>query len=612
MRKIELLSPAKDVECGIEAIRHGADAVYIGADRFGARAAVGNSVADIARLCDYAHLFGAKVYVTINTILYDNELSDAEKLIWKLYEVGVDALIVQDVALLRLALPPIALHASTQMNNCTAEQARFLENAGFSQIVLARELSLQEISAIHATTSLPLEAFVHGALCVSYSGRCYASQHCFARSANRGRCAQFCRLAFDLVDAEGKVLQRNKHLLSLRDMNRSGGLEEMMDAGVSSFKIEGRLKSTAYVKNVTAFYRQQIDAVIARRPDAFCRSSYGASALTFTPSLEKSFNRGFTDYFLYGKRGEWHNFATPKSMGEHIGTVCRTDSRRSVFNLNFKPGVVLQPGDGLCFVDATGTLRGFYVNRVEGNCVTPSAATPLFKGAEVFRNTNHAFEKLLAKPSAERRLAATVKLTETTEGYRLEIVDEMGKKATCELQCPHEEARTPQAENIRQQLSKLGGTPFRADRVEVRLEVNRFIASSVLANWRRDAVAQLEQLHREHYTREERRPQTAPFSGCAVPEKLDFTANVANSAARKFFADAGVDDIAPAYELQAVARARLMTCKYCLRYALGNCPKAHPDAPTLREPLSLRTADNRLFPLKFDCKNCLMSVYASH
>ncbi len=612
MRRIELLSPAKDAECGIEAIRHGADAVYIGAAHFGARAAAGNSVEDIARLCEFAHLFGAKVYVTINTILYDNELSDVEKLVWQLYEAGVDALIVQDAALLRLALPPIALHASTQMNNCTAEQVRFLEHAGFSQIVLARELSLQEISQIHSATSLPLEVFVHGALCVSYSGRCYASQHCFARSANRGRCAQFCRLAFDLVDADGEVLIGNKHLLSLRDMNRSGSVEEMLDAGVASFKIEGRLKSTAYVKNVTAYYRRQIDAVIARRPEEFCRSSYGTATLTFTPSLEKSFNRGFTDYFLHGKRGMWHNFDTPKAMGEYIGTVSRTDNRRTVFNLNLKEGVRLEAGDGLCFIDCEGKLRGFYVNHVEGNCVTPSSDTPLYKGVEVYRNADHNFEKILAKPSAERRLAATLKLEETPEGYRLEISDEMGEKADFSVVTEHEDARTPQADNVRKQLSKLGNTPFRADEVQVLLNGNRFIPSSALADWRREVVARLAQAHKDNYVREERSAEKPLAGGAEIPKKLDFTANIANNVARSFYEEMGVGEMEPAYELQEVPRAALMTCKYCLRYALGHCPKVRPDVRPLNEPLSLRTADGKCFPLTFDCKNCRMSVHASH
>ncbi len=611
MRKIELLAPAKDLEAGLEAIRHGADAVYIGGPQFGARAAASNSVENISQLCAYAHLFGVKVYVTINTILYDSELSTAEKVIADLYAVGVDALIVQDTALLRLALPPIALHASTQMNNCTAEQARMLESAGFSQIVLARELSLSEITQIHAVTSLPLEAFVHGALCVSYSGRCYASQYCFERSANRGCCAQFCRLAFDLVDASGKTLIHDKHLLSLRDMNRSASLEEMIEAGVSSFKIEGRLKSTAYVKNVTAYYRQRLDEIIARHPDTFCRSSFGESRLTFTPALSKSFNRGFTDYFLHGKRGVWHNFATPKAMGERVGTVRRTDNRRSVFSLILEGGVDLVPGDGLCFIDRNGKLQGFYVNRVEGDSITPSCAAPLFVGAEVYRNTDHRFEKTLAKSSAERKLSVTLHLKESSEGYVLEISDETGEKVTYSATCTHEEARTPQEENIRRQLGKLGNTPLTATEVRLSLNGNRFIPSSALADWRREAVTLLLQAHIDNYKRDTRHaPQPLP-ADVKLPEKLDYSANIANAEARRFYESWGVDACEPAYELQPVEHARLMTCKYCLRYALGHCPKVHGKTEPLNEPLSLRTSDGGCFPLAFDCKNCRMMVYAS-
>ena len=307
--KIELLAPAKNIECGIEAIRHGADAVYIGAPKYGARAAAGNTVEDLRRLAEYAHQFGARVYVTLNTIIYDDELDEVEQLVWELYRIGIDALIVQDMALLTMKLPPIELHASTQTDNRTPEKVKFLHENGFSQVVLARELSLDEIAAIHRVTPVPLEAFVHGALCVSYSGQCYASQACFGRSANRGECAQFCRLPFDLVDADGRVIVKNRHLLSLKDMNRSAHLEAMMDAGVRSFKIEGRLKDVTYVKNVTACYRQAIDAILARRPE-YERASLGVSTYTFEPQLDKSFNRGFTDYFITGQRSEVYSFAT--------------------------------------------------------------------------------------------------------------------------------------------------------------------------------------------------------------------------------------------------------------------------------------------------------------
>lgn len=388
MRQIELLSPARNADCGIEAILHGADAVYIGGPSFSARAAAGNSVEDIARLCRFAHLYGARIYITLNTILHDDELSEAERMVHELYQAGVDALIVQDLGLLRLDLPPIALHASTQMDNRTPEQARRLEALGFSQIVVARELSLTDIRAISQATPLPLEAFVHGALCVSYSGQCYASQYCFGRSANRGCCAQFCRLAFDLVDSEGRTVIRDKHLLSLRDMNRLNSLEAMMDAGVSSFKIEGRLKEAGYVKNVTAAYRQAIDKILERRAADYCRSSYGRSTLTFTPQPEKSFNRGFTEYFLHDRRTPMHSFDTPKAMGEAIGEVNRVERR--AFTIHpAKPSPSsdgeICAGDGLCYIDPDGHLQGFRVNRVDPDGrILPATMPPFAKGQNFF------------------------------------------------------------------------------------------------------------------------------------------------------------------------------------------------------------------------------------
>ena len=359
--EIELLAPAKNLECGVEAIRHGADAVYIGAPKFGARAAAGNSLDDLRQLALYAHQFGARVYVTLNTIIYDDELSEVESLVWQLYRIGIDALIVQDMALLTMNLPPIELHASTQTDNRTPEKVQFLHDVGFSQVVLARELSLAEIERIHRSCPVPLEAFVHGALCVSYSGQCYASQACFGRSANRGECAQFCRLPFTMVDADGRVIERDRHLLSLKDMNRSAHLEAMMDAGVRSFKIEGRLKDVTYVKNVVAYYRQAIDKILDCRPE-YKRASQGVSTYTFTPQPDKSFNRGFTDYYITGNRTDVTSFATPKSVGEPLGHV-KEVGRGYITVSTVK---ALHNGDGLCYIDERGLLQGFRVNRVEG------------------------------------------------------------------------------------------------------------------------------------------------------------------------------------------------------------------------------------------------------
>lgn len=610
-RKIELLAPARDVECGLEAIRHGADAVYIGGPAFGARAAAGNTVEDIRRLCLFAHTYGARVYVTLNTILYDDELPEVERLVWQLYENGVDALIVQDMALLELNLPPIALHASTQMDNRTPEKARFLEEAGFSQIVLARELSLDDIAAVSRAVSVPLEAFVHGALCVSFSGQCYASQYCFGRSANRGQCAQFCRLSFDLLNADGEAIVKDKHLLSLRDMNRSSALEEMMDAGVSSFKIEGRLKEVSYVKNITAYYRRCIDEVLSRRADDYERSSFGVSTLQFEPRAEKSFNRGFTDYFLHGRGGQVFSFDTPKAMGEAVGEARRV-GRRS-FSIKYKrgedAGLRLNAGDGLCYLTPEGKLQGFRVNKVEGMDVYPAVMPPMAPGTSLYRNLDYNFEKLLSRPTAVRRLALWQRFFETEAGYALALRDETGAEVTLRFEAEKDNARTPQRDNIVRQLSKLGDTPFEAAAVEVETSGDRFIPSSLLADWRRSAVDALMEQKLRGYRREER---AAGTGAARVDRPLTYLANVANAQARRYYLDHGAGEVAPAYELEQPDHAVIMFCRHCLRHAFGLCPKHHrrPFPEAWKEPLSLRLSDGRTFALEFDCKNCQMKVYA--
>lgn len=612
--RIELLSPARNPECGMEAIRHGADAVYIGGPAFGARAAAGNSIDDIAELCHFAHIYGAKVYVTLNTLLTDAELPEAERIIHDLYAVGVDALIVQDMGILRLHLPPIALHASTQTELSTPEKARFLEQAGFTQLVLARELSLDEIKCIRRSTTVPLEAFVHGALCVSYSGHCYASQFCFGRSANRGECAQFCRLAFDLVDADGKVLAHDKHLLSLRDMNRSHSLEEMMDAGICSFKIEGRLKDVSYVKNVTAYYRQRIDEVLARRPEQYVRASHGETQLSFCPAPEKSFNRGFTDYFLHGRTNDIHCFDTPKAIGEYVGRVARVG--RHDFDIT-ESYSTFAGGDGLCFIDTNGKLQGFRINRAEGHTLYPSEMPRLTRGLRLYRNTDHHFEKILARPSATRRLRASFLLSDTPWGYALTLRDESGLHVTLGFDHEKQPARTAQHDNICRQLTRMGDTPFAvdADSVEIFLRSlpdgnkEHFIPASVLAEWRRQCADRLLAVHRINYRREmrgyEQREALFPRT------KLTYMDNVANVRAKDFYTAHGASDIAPAFELQTPAAGSvLMRCRHCLRFALGHCSKQQRQPLPWREPLSLRLPDGRSFPLRFDCKHCIMEVHS--
>lgn len=457
-RKIELLAPAKNLECGIEAVNHGADAVYIGAPKFGARAAAVNSLEDIAALVEHAHLYNARIYVTVNTILKEEELKETERMIWELYRIGVDALIVQDMGITRLNLPPIPLHGSTQMDNRTPEKVRFLADAGFRQVVLARELSLQEIRGIHeACPDVPLEVFVHGALCVSYSGQCYVSQACFGRSANRGECAQFCRLPFSLVDADGKTIVRNKHLLSLKDLNQSEVLEELLDAGATSLKIEGRLKDVTYVKNVTAAYRRKLDAIFARRKE-YARASSGTCRFDFQPQLDKSFSRGFTHYFLQGRGGEITSFDTPKSLGEEMGTL--KEQRGGYLTVaGVKP---FHNGDGVCFLDEQGHLQGFRINRVDGNKLYPAGEVPRIKPrTRLYRNFDQEFERILTRKSSERKIGVCWELADTSFGFSLTAADEDDNRVTLSFPYPKELARTPQVDNLRNQLGKLGNTPLR-------------------------------------------------------------------------------------------------------------------------------------------------------
>ncbi len=603
-RPIELLAPAKNLECGIEAINHGADAVYIGAPRFGARAAAGNSLADIEALVQYAHLYNVRIYVTVNTILRDDELKETEAMIWDLYRVGVDALIVQDMGLTQLNLPPIPLHASTQMDNRTVEKVRFLADAGFRQVVLARELSVNEISRMHAACpDTLLEVFIHGALCVSYSGQCYVSEACFGRSANRGECAQFCRLQFDMTDADGKVIEKGKHLLSLKDMNQSDNLEELLDAGASSLKIEGRLKDVSYVKNVTAYYRQKLDALFKRRKE-YVRASSGSVKLAFRPQLDKSFSRGFTDYFAHGRNPGIFSFNTPKSLGEEVGTV--KEIRGNYLTV---AGVkAFSNGDGLCYIDAQGRLQGFRVNRVENNKLFPQEMPRIKPKTVLYRNFDQEFDRIMQKKSAERKLAVDVSLAENNFGFTLTICDEDGNSVSMALSKNKELARTPQHDNLINQLGKLGNTPFVPRNIEVDLSENWFIPSSELAELRRATVEKLLSLRRINYHRELwRMPETEhPY-----PQKeLTYLGNVMNKEAAAFYQKHGVEKIAPAFEVEHPEGAALMFCKHCLRYSMGWCPVHHKVKSPYREPYYLVSGDGKKFRLQFDCKNCQMKVYS--
>ena len=637
MTELELLAPAKNLECGKAAIDHGADAVYIGAQRFGARAAAGNSVADIAELCRYAHQFQAKVYVTVNTIIYDDELEATRQLLQELQQSGVDAVLVQDMALLSplsSLLFPLSYHASTQTDNRTADKVRWLRDLGFSRVVLARELSIDEIRAIHeAVPDVELEVFVHGALCVSYSGLCYASQYCFHRSANRGECAQFCRMQFDLVDADGQVIEHNRHLLSLKDMCQIDNLEALAEAGATSFKIEGRLKDVSYVKNVTAAYSERLNQIIRRHPDRYRRASLGHCRYTFTPNLQRTFNRGYTTYFAKGRRPDIASFDTPKAVGEFVGTV--KELRRDSFNVAGTASFA--NGDGLCFFAPLAPrtshleprqLVGFRVNRVEGNRLYPQHMPEGLKpGMRLYRNNDQEMERLLSRPSAERKIPITLSLRPTADGFRLSSGD-----VSVELPIAHQTAEKPQRENIIRQLTKLGNTPYECTDVDLPADFNYFIPSSQLAELRRMLVSRYEvrgtRYENSSCADSNLAPRTshlAPRQNLA-PRKNEPTLydNIANHESCAFY---GVTE-PTAYELHPTPDAMLMQCRHCIRYSLGFCPKHPLDsrssnlasqtshlAPRTshleKHPLFLRLGDGRRFRLEFDCRNCQMNVYAS-
>ena len=602
MTSLELLAPAKNLACGMAAIDHGADAVYIGASRFGARSAAGNSINDIRQLCEYARPFGVKVYVTVNTILYDDEIDDTRQLLHDLQEIGVDAILVQDMAVLKLMEEysfTSHLHASTQTDNRTPEKVRWLRDLGFSRVVLARELSVDEIAEIHREVpDVELEVFVHGALCVSYSGLCYASQYCFGRSANRGECAQFCRMKFSLVDSEGREVEHDRYLLSLKDMNQSDHLLELIEAGATSFKIEGRLKDIGYVKNVTAAYSQRLNEIIKRYPDKYCRSSRGECRYTFTPDLRKTFNRGYTTYFLHGRQPDIASFDTPKAIGEYVGTV--KELRGDSFNV---AGVAsFANGDGLCFINADRQLEGFRANRVQGNRIWPyRMPRELRPGMPLYRNSDQEQERILSKPSAERKIPIRLSLRAVDDGFELSA-----ENHKIHFSADHIPAQKPPHENIIRQLSKLGDTVYSCSEVDIPDDFNYFIPNSILSEIRRSLVEKLVSLSVTSSP-----PKLGGVRGGlnkgSLPPRYPYTYlyNISNRLSQQFY---GAKDLS-AYELKG-GNGPIMQCRHCIRYALGYCVKHGGQRPTWKEPLSLVLGDGRRFRLEFDCKNCQMNVYA--
>ena len=618
MTKLELLSPAKNLECGIAAIDHGADAVYIGATRFGARAAADNNVEDIATLCDYAHQFDAKVYVTVNTLLHDDELDEAAQLCLDVTAAGADAVLIQDLRLLDMvqgsrfkvqgennsqlstvncqlstdsslftlhsSLENVSFHASTQTDNRTVEKVQQLAQMGFRRVVLARELSIQEIAAIHkAVPEVELEVFVHGALCVSYSGRCYASEYCFGRSANRGECAQFCRLPFTLKDADGNVIEQDKHLLSLKDFAQLDNLERLVEAGAVSFKIEGRLKDADYVKNVTAAYSQKLNSIISAHPDRYQRASMGRCSYTFQPDIHKSFNRGFTTYFADGRCAGQASFLTPKSIGEYVGKV--KEIRGNSFNVSSVTSFA--NGDGMCFFSPQGKLIGFRVNKAEGNRIfphkMPAGITP---GTVLYRNYDQTFQKQLSKPSSERKVMLSMTFTVTPTELQLSVTDEHGHNGTATMPYEYQKANTPQEDNIRRQLTKAGGTIYNVVQLQINTQVETpFIPSSHLTTLRRQCLEAVKGLKVQgvqevQEVQGENNFQLSPFNS---------QLSTLNS------------------QLSTELPQELIFSRYCLRHELGYCTKGGRKAPW-REPLTLHLADGKSFKIKFDCKQCEMYI----
>ena len=589
---IELLAPAKNTETGIEAIKHGADAVYIGAPKFGARYSASNTIEDIERLVKFAHGYGARIYVTVNTILYDEELPEAEKLIHDLYKIGVDALIVQDTSIFKLDLPPIAIHSSTQAENSTLGKVKFWESIGCEQVVLARELSIDQIKNIHQNTSVRLEAFVHGALCVSYSGKCYVSQALTGRSANRGECAQICRLLFDLQDREGHSLGK-KHWLSLKDFNASDYVGEMIDAGVRSFKIEGRLKDITYVKNIVAYYRGKIDEALKSRPQ-FKKQSFGECTYTFEPNPYKSFNRGFTSFFLNGRQNYIFQPISPKSFGEPIGTVNKVDGKK----IWLKTSHILNNGDGFCFVNSRGELEGFRANTANDNIVTSAESVKISVGDKVYRNNDEAFNKVLGVESAKRKIKINISMIDKTFRFSFgEYVAEYVYDGELD------KAQKDPTSYISTQLSKLGDSIFEAG--EVNVDTCFFFPASILGNIRRILCEELVL----------KISKSLP-SPSVLPNKNDtqfplvsdsYLNNIANAKAMQFYYDHGAKVSARAFEVEAKDDATLMFCKHCIRFALGACPKQNKTAAQLNEPLFL-IHKNYYLRLHFNCKDCVMEV----
>jgi putative protease len=600
---LELLAPARDVYYGKAAISHGADAVYIGAPKFGARAAVSNTLDDIQTLIKYAHLFKAKVYATLNTILYDYEVEEAVKIVGDLYNSGIDGIIIQDMALLQLKLPPVPIIASTQTHNAEVDKVAFFESLGLKRVILARELSLQQIQEIKSKTKIELEFFVHGALCVSYSGQCYMSEAVCKRSGNRGACAQPCRSNYDLIDKNGDILIRNKHLLSLKDLNLSAYLKDLIDAGISSFKIEGRLKDLSYVKNVTSYYRQKLD-VIMNGDESYRKTSSGKIVHQFIPDPDKSFNRGFTNYFINGRKEKTGSPFTQKSLGMRVGYV--TTIGKGWITSDFE---TFSNNDGICYFDSKNDLHGTSVQHLDGAKIYLKDTGELSVGTEIYRNHDQKFEKLLSGNTATRKIGITLNLTETIDGFHLKVTDEDGYQAAIEISTNKEMAQNTEnaKKNLVNQLSKFGDTIFEASEVVVDTKEAYFLPMGVINEMRRNATELLLKVRAESYAPEQIiRPENVKFT---IPSGLSYLYNVSNSHARDFYTRLGAENIEPAFELQDNrSNKQVMITKHCIKYQFDACPRYQKNKNSWIEPLYLKD-NQRTYKLEFACKECVMKVY---
>ncbi len=606
-KKVEILAPAKNLVQGMAAINAGADAVYIGAPQFGARSNATNSLEDIADLVDYAHLFKAQVFVVVNTILYDNELEDCKNMIHELYAMGVDALIVQDMAVLEMDLPPIVIHASTQANNRDPKHVKFLADAGMKRVVLARELNLDQIKEIHEASDVELEFFVSGALCVSFSGNCYMSVANGERSANRGSCAQNCRLPYNLIDGTGKTLLSSSHLLSIKDLDLSDQLPSLIEVGITSFKIEGRLKDMVYVKNNVSYLRKKLDLFLAGT-DKYIKASSGRTFHNFEPEMDRSFNRGYTDYFVNKRKEKIGSWDTPKSQGQIIGKVLEVKANGYVIE-NFEK---LNNGDGLYFINENGEADGAQVNIIINDIVVPNTFKPLTVGTMIYRNSDAEFNRLVEREdSAVRKIGVNFKFIETTTGFELTATDEDGHVSVSTIESEKEVAKNGESTlpNIQKNLSKTGNTPFIVDAIDIQFSNNWFLPISKINEARRVVLEQLIDIRIKEYHREEFQIKKTDHPYPVT--QLDFTYNVANHMARAFYKRHGVTEIEKAFELQwDPGKSRVMTTKYCVKYELGKCARFQRETmgEKVVEPLVLKQGELE-YKLKFNCKPCEMEIW---